>query len=285
MKQEVLNGAKRLSGNTYCFEGLANSGFKGGCLIDTGPDESVYKGIRIQEVLITHGHADHFSTAAHLRRQGARIVASREEVSLIENPEINIRGMFSWAKPSDEMVTRLFRGEGCRVDLYLDQWHDSGIQVVPLPGHTLGHSGFLTEDGVLFTGDALYLKELWERHPLPYAIDVGLVRSSLELIDSLDFEMLVPAHGWPVTKTESQAHLTHHLDRIDAICELILKALTEAKTTEEIIALVSCELGLVENPAQYWLAVTTVKGFLAYLMQQKQLEFYVRNHAGYWHAL
>lgn len=284
MKQEVT-GAKYLAGNTYYFPGLANSGFKGGCLIDTGPDETVYKGIEIGEVLITHGHADHFSTAAHLRRLGARIVASREEVSLIENPEINIRGMFSWAKPSDEMVTRLFRGEGCRVDLYLDQWHDSGIQVIPLPGHTLGHSGFLTEDGVLFTGDALYLKDLWERHPLPYAIDVGLAISSIELIDSLDFEVLVPAHGWPISKAESKDHVAYHLERIDAICELILDALKEAHTTEEIIALASAKLGLVENPAQYWLAVTTVKGFLASLMQQKLLEFYIKNHAGYWRAL
>ncbi|HEY3374745.1 MAG TPA: MBL fold metallo-hydrolase [Candidatus Aquicultor sp.] len=283
IEEEV--GAKLLAGNTYYFPGLANSGFKGGCLIDTGPEESIYDGFDIREVLITHGHADHFSSAAVLRRRGARIVASREEVSLIENPEINIRGMFSWAKPSDEMVTKLFRGEGCRVDAYLDQWHDSGIQVIPLPGHSLGHSGFLTEDGVLFTGDALYLKELWERHPLPYAIDVGLVKSSLELIDSLDFEVLVPAHGRPITKAESRSHIQYHTERIEAISTIVLAALQEACTTEEIIAAVSAELGLFENPAQYWLAVTTVKGFLASLMQQKLLGFFVKNHAGYWHTL
>ncbi len=284
MSQKV-GSAKCLTGNTYYFPGLTNSGFKGGCLIDTGPDEEAYEDVEVREILITHGHADHFSCAANLRRMGARVIASREEVSLIENPEINIRGMFSWAKPSDEMVTRLFRGEGCRVDGYLDQWHDSGIQVIPLPGHSLGHSGFLTEDGVLFTGDTLYLKDIWERHPLPYSIDVGLLRIALELIDKLDFEWLVPAHGRPVAKEESSGHIAHHLSRLEYIDGIILSSLKEACTTEEIIALVSGKLGLVENPAQYWLAVTTVKGFLANLLQRKEIEFFVKNHAGYWHTL
>jgi glyoxylase-like metal-dependent hydrolase (beta-lactamase superfamily II) len=278
-------GAIHLTGDVYYFSGLTNSGYKRGCLIDTGPQEDDYKGVDVREVLITHGHADHFACAAALRRSGAQIVAAREEVALIENPEINIRGMFSWAKPSDEMVTKLFRGEGCRVDAYLDEWHDSGIDVVPLPGHTLGHSGFLTSEGVLFTGDALYESDLWDRHPLPYAIDVGLVQSSLELIDSLEFKWLVPAHGRPVDKAESREHIAFHISRITAISHMILGMLASPRTTEEVIAMISAELGVVENPAQYWLAVTTVKGFLASLLQRKEARFYVADHAGYWHAI
>ncbi len=281
----ISSHAKRLVGETFYFPGITNSGLKSGCLIDTGPDESVYEDTGIDEVLITHGHADHFSVAAILKRNGARVVAAREDLSLIENPEINIRGMFSWAKPSDELVTKLFRGEGCSVDTYLDQWHNPGIHVIPLPGHTLGHAGFLTEDGALFTGDAMYRKDLWERHPLPYAIDVGLVRSSLELIDSLDFSWLVPAHGEAMTKEESREHIAHHLGRIDYIEQLILDLLATPRTTEETIAAVSRSLGLVENPPQYWLAVTTVKGFLSGLLQRKEIGFAVRDHAGYWNTL
>ncbi len=251
-------------------------------LIDTGPDETVYEGEKINEILVTHGHADHFSCAPHLRRHGARVIAAREEVSLIENPEINIRGMFSWAKPSDEMVTKLFRGEGCYVDGYLDEWHDSGIQVIPLPGHTLGHSGFMTDDGVLFTGDGLYIREIWTKHPLPYAIDIGLVKSSLKIIDSLDFVWLVPAHGHPISKEESILDIAHHHERIEAIQSFMLKTLKEARTTEGIIALVSKQLRLIENPAQYWLSVTTIKGFLGSLLEQERIEFFVEKHAGYW---
>ena len=46
---------------------------------------------------------------------------------------------------------------------------------VALPGHTLGHFGVLTADGVLFTGDALYQEQIWQQHRLPFVIFAVLV--------------------------------------------------------------------------------------------------------------
>jgi glyoxylase-like metal-dependent hydrolase (beta-lactamase superfamily II) len=274
-----------LAGSTYYYPGLTNSGYYRGRLIDTGPEASAYVDSPVDEILITHGHADHFACAAVLRRAGSRVITAREEVALVENPEVNIRGMFSWAKPSDEMVTKLFRGEGCFVDAYLDEWSDPEIQVIPLSGHTLGHAGFLTADRVLFSGDALYIRELWNKHPLPYAIDIGLVKSSLALIQTLDYDWLVPAHGHIVDKAESIRDITNHVERVEAVEALIWRELKTARTTEEIIARVSEALGLKENPAQYWLSVTTVKGFLGCLLERQMIEFYVRDYAGYWRTI
>lgn len=277
---------RRLAGDTLVFEAdTTNSGYIGGVLIDTGPDPSVYDGWRISDILITHGHADHFSSAAALHARGARVIAPREEVSLVENPEVNIRGMFSWARPSDEMVSRLFRGEGVHVDGYADEWRDHGIDVVPLPGHTLGHCGYLTQDGVLFSGDALYQTQIWARHPIPYAIDPGLVLSSLAVIESLDFDWLVPAHGVPCDRAAALAHVEHHRERMGELSERLYALLAEPLTTEQAIAAMSREAGLGNNAAQYWLAVTTVKGYLSDLLRQGRAEFFVKEHAGWWRAL
>jgi glyoxylase-like metal-dependent hydrolase (beta-lactamase superfamily II) len=272
-------------GGTLLFPDITNSGWVSGALVDTGPDAGVYADRPVMHVLITHGHADHFSAAADLRLAGARIVAPREEASLVENPEVNIRGMFSWARPSDEMVTKMFRGEGVKVDQFSDEWRGYGIEVVPLPGHTLGHCGYLTDDGVLFSGDALYERELWEKHPLPYAIDPGLVRSSLMTIDSLEFDWLVPGHGGaPISKADAGGHITHHVARMDSVSAFLVDLLREPATTEEAIAAVSRHVGLAESPAQYWLAVTTVKGYLSDLVRQGLVTFSVREHAGLWSA-
>ncbi|MDO8964805.1 MAG: MBL fold metallo-hydrolase [Coriobacteriia bacterium] len=276
---------RRLAGDTLVFESVTNSGYTSGVLIDTGPEAEAYVDHPVAHVLITHGHADHFSCACDLKRAGAFITAPREEVSLVENPEVNIRGMFSWARPSDEMVTKLFRGEGCAVDGYSDEWRDLGIDVVPLPGHTLGHSGYLTADGVLFSGDALYQRQVWKRHPLPYAIDPGLVRSSLKLLETLDFDWLVPGHGVPCLRAEALDHVAFHIDRIDTLTQTLWEQLSEPLTTEQAIAALSREAGLSDNPAQYWLAVTTVKGYLSDLLREGRAEFFVREHAGWWHAL
>jgi glyoxylase-like metal-dependent hydrolase (beta-lactamase superfamily II) len=272
-------------GGTLLFADITNSGWVSGALVDTGPDAAVYAGRPVMHVLITHGHADHFSAAADLRLAGARIVAPREEASLVENPEVNIRGMFSWARPSDEMVTKMFRGEGVKVDQFSDEWRGYGIEVVPLPGHTLGHCGYLTDDGVLFSGDALYERELWEKHPLPYAIDPGLVRSSLMTIDSLEFEWLVPGHGAaPIPRADAGGHIAHHVARMDDVSAFLVSLLRVPATTEEAIAAVSRHVGLAESPAQYWLAVTTVKGYLSDLVRQGLVTFSVREHAGLWSA-
>jgi glyoxylase-like metal-dependent hydrolase (beta-lactamase superfamily II) len=277
--------AVHIAGETYYLPGLANSGFIDGLVIDTGPEESDYDGCEVDRLAITHGHADHFACGAKLRERGATVVAARDDAALVENPDINIRGMFSWAKPGDILVTKLFRGTPCPVDAEIEQWRDKRATPIPLPGHTLGHYGFLTRDGVLFTGDALYQHALWKRHPLPYSIDPDMVAQSLETIRTAEFDWLVPGHGELVDRATAQVDLTFHADQIRAIEELILVALKKPRTTEEAIQLVSAERGLSSNPAGYWLAVTTVKGYLVNLLGRGLLEFSVVNHTGVWRTI
>jgi glyoxylase-like metal-dependent hydrolase (beta-lactamase superfamily II) len=278
------DGAVHIAGSTLYLPGLTNSGYVDGLMIDTGPDESPYEFASADRLAITHGHADHFACGAYLRKRGATVVAARDDAALVENPDINIRGMFSWAKPGDILVSKLFRGTPCKVDALVEQWRDKRATPVSLPGHTLGHTGFLTADKVLFTGDALYLEALWARHPLPYAIDPDLVASSLRSLREIDFDWLVPGHGELVDRATAEKDIEFHLRQIAEIEASILEGLVTPRTTEECIAMVSAARGLSDNPAQYWLAVTTVKGYLGDLLGRGLLEFSVVDHAGVWHT-
>ncbi len=274
--------ARRLEGGTLVVTGLTNAGFVDGLVIDTGDDVAPYALADVDRVVITHGHADHFAVAHDLRATGARIAASRDDASLVENPDINIRGMFSWARPGDMLVTRLFKGEPCEVDEYLEDWRDERAEIIPLPGHTIGHCGVLTRDGVLFSGDALYPEPLWEQHPLPYCADPLQAASSLERMRGVACSWIVPGHGTPLERAVAETHIDYHLGEIRAIETLILDRLEKPHTTEQAIAMISAERGLPETPASYWLAVTTVKGFLGALLDREELEFAVRDHAGWW---
>ncbi|MHB1323946.1 MAG: MBL fold metallo-hydrolase [Coriobacteriia bacterium] len=95
----VPHKATRLSGDTFVVPGLTNAGFVAGLVIDTCEDETVYEGVPVDTLVITHGHADHFSSGHAIRAAGTRVLAARDDAALIENPDLNIRGMFSWAKP------------------------------------------------------------------------------------------------------------------------------------------------------------------------------------------
>ena len=282
MSNAIPYNARHLAGDTYVVPGLTNSGFVEGLVIDTCDDEAPYALVDVDHLAITHGHADHFSVGHALHARGVRVSVARDDASLVENPDINIRGMFSWAKPGDVLTTKLFRGLPCPVDRSVEEWDDPRATPIPLPGHTLGHHGFLTRDDVLFTGDALYQRELWKEHPLPYLIEPSKVASSLERIRATEFSWLVPGHGFPVEREAADEHLDFHLGQLAEIRELIVARLAKPHTTEAAIAMVSAERGLREAPAAYWLAVSTVKGFLGELLDEGVLEFFVRGHAGWW---
>ena len=221
-------GAVHIAGDTYYVPGLTNSGFIDGLCIDTGPEPEPYDGVAIDRLAITHGHADHFAAGSVLRDRGATVVAARDDAALVENPDINIRGMFSWAKPGDILVTKLFLGVPCKVDALVEDWRDRRATPYSLPGHTLGHTAFLTRDGVLFTGDALYEEALWKRHPLPYAIDPDMVARSLEHIRDIEFDWLVPGHGELVDRAQAMRDIDFHLAQIESIQELLLAELRDA---------------------------------------------------------
>ena len=96
---------------------------------------------------------------------------------------------------------------------------------------------------------------------------------------------MVPAHGDPIARKDIARHVEYHTAQIRAIEAFVVESLKTERTTEEAIAIVSRERGISDNPAQYWLAVTTVKGFLGDLLERKKIEFFVREHVGYWRSI
>ncbi len=263
-----------------CIVGHTNVGLYESYLIDTSV---VDVPLEITAILITHGHGDHFTWAGTLqKRTGAVVIAPKEDAFLIENPEINVRGMFNWARPPVEMTTKFFQGDACKVDYYAEEYpFEGGITPVHLPGHTMGHTGYLC-DGVLFSGDALYSKDIWERHKLPYSIDVELTRRSLRTIQKTPFDWLVPSHGTIVSKEESAAQIELHLSRLAQIDDTILRLLNTPQSTEDLIFLVLKELGIEDNLAQYWLSVTTIKGHLSGLVSTYHVAYTITDHRVYW---
>jgi glyoxylase-like metal-dependent hydrolase (beta-lactamase superfamily II) len=264
--------------------GPVNAGLFKRCMIDTPWDEEPFRGLDVGYVLLTHGHADHFRQARALRHAGAKIIAPRDEALFVERPDLNRRAMFSWANPPPEMVTSFFRGDSCPVDEFAEDWHSLSVRIIPLPGHSYAQVGYLTADGVLFSGDALYTRELWREYPLPYAIDTGLVRRSLATIRELEFTHLVPGHGAPITQDQADEEAEHHLRRLDELDAILLRLTREPRSTEEVIKGLALELRLRDNLAQYWIAVTVIKGHLSHLAETRRVRFFLRDYMVFWQA-
>jgi hypothetical protein len=101
---------------------------------------------------------------------------------------------------------------------------DDDFEVIPTPGHTSGATAYLWDSGehrMLFTGDTIYLDEgEWVAAVLASS-DRERYLESLELLRSLEFDVLVP---WAATLGQPFYALTDSGDarrRIDAIAERV----------------------------------------------------------------
>jgi len=155
----------------------------------------------VKRVLITHLHGDHALGLFDGEKPAfpnAEIVVPEADFAFYGDeakretiPE-NKRGAFTITATLKRLYEGRIRtlGAGDALD---------GLSLIPLPGHTYGHSGYLLEGGpqpLLFWGDALHLAELQSADPdlgLVYDLDAAMaVRSRRNILERAASE------GWLV---------------------------------------------------------------------------------------
>lgn len=286
MSGDTKVAAIKVAGNSYYLPAMSNTGIFKGYVID--PGSMGYKDVArddIHTVLITHGHNDHFRHACEFRERGAKVIASRDDALLVRYPEVNVRGLFSWAKPPIELITPYFQGNACEVDTYIEEWTDPSIKPVFLPGHTLGQYGFVTEDGVFYTADTLYSEDLWSKYKLPYCIDPDICRTSLRKVKEEDFDYVVPGHGKPLTRGEALKAADYHLSQLDRVDEVVLELITEPISMEDLLARLADRLKLYHSLNNYYISLVMLKGHMSNLVDRGKAAYKLENYTLYWYKI
>lgn len=150
------------------------------------------QGLRVIEILNTHGHPDHvYGNAAVKAATGARLAIHRADAYRLDprTAPPDPLGFEFPASTADDLI-----GEGPLAYL-----RDIQLEALHTPGHTEGSTCFyLPRQGVLFSGDVLFAGNVG-RVDLPGG-DADAMEASLRRVAALPPETTIyPGHGAPTT--------------------------------------------------------------------------------------
>ncbi len=212
-----LEGAMQIHrmevGETNCY---LLQGDDGAVLVDPGPPgaaETVVAGVQaagvqpadVRLIFVTHGHLDHYGSAAEVRAWcGAPVAAhrlspafSRERRNALP-PAQTLRGsLIRWFYL---LFSPLARFAPLEADLLLDEVADLdayglAARTLPLPGHSPESLGIVTSEGDLFAGD-LFVNYTLPSQPL-YLSDREAWQQSDQRVRALGPRAVYVGHGEP----------------------------------------------------------------------------------------
>ena len=170
----------------------------------------------VEAVVLTHYHNDHVGSAERIRTElGVPVLAPETEVAGVKGDESvplpkgvptnlwrprMLRYTFHAARSGGMKKNGVGEVSGYESGQTLDV--PGRPEVIPTPGHTKGHCALLLRDrGVLLAGDALVTMnfvsdelgpQLW-----PFNEDGDQARSSLDKLEGIEADALLPGHGEP----------------------------------------------------------------------------------------
>ena len=184
-----------ISANTYV---LADEDTKEGVIVDVGGDfdklQSLLEetGVKIQKILLTHGHLDHMyasNEARHVLKASVYIHENDKELY----KDSKIRSFYGSIATSHLDIDGFLRDD----DILTFGKHS--IRVIHTPGHTQGSVSFLVDDSFLLSGDTLFRNSIGRTDHMGGDMQQE-IRSIKEKILILPGSVAVfPGHGRPTS--------------------------------------------------------------------------------------
>lgn len=240
-------------------------------LIDSGSDKEAgrkvrqhldARGLKLSAIYNTHSNADHIGGNQYLQRQtGCAVYAPGVEAAFTRDPILEPSFLYGGCPPKPlRHKFLLAQPSGVQV---LDP-KACPLEVIPLPGHFFDMVGYRTEDDVVFLADCLSSRETLEKYRVSFLYDVAAYLDTLDRVAAMEAALFVPAHA---AATEDIAPLArYNRDQVYAVAEDLLDLLAEPLVFEEVLRRLFQRYRLTMDFQQYVLVGSTVKSYLAWLL-------------------
>jgi glyoxylase-like metal-dependent hydrolase (beta-lactamase superfamily II) len=261
------------------------------CLIDSGNDKDAGKKIQnilaaqgwtLQFILNTHSNADHIGGNALLQqRLGAPAYASPIEACFNRFPVLEpsflyggypckvLRNKFLMAQPSQTQDLSV---------LALPE----GLQTISLEGHFLGMIGVKTGDEVWFLADCVMGENILTKYAVSFIYDVAAYLETLDRVEKLEGKLFVPAHA--AACEDVRPLVAANRSKVLEIIDCIVDFCREPITTDEVLKKIFDQYQLAMDWNQYALVGSTIRSYLAYLLDQGRLTAEFSDNRLVWSA-
>lgn len=262
MCETYIYELENIKGNTYTTRingtdiGIYRFGKKSAVLIDSGYDvqddftdflES--EGIEPVAVINTHLHIDHIGGNELLRETyHCDIYASQIEI-IHENDAGYSGGENVLANPEEGIL------DICGQEFL----------IISLPGHSIGHQGVVTPDGVCFLGDGILSEKNLELAKMPYHYNIERAIESMSKIREMDYPLYVLSHNGVLTQEETIKTVKDNLKKEDYLRERIVCLCNSKISNGKLISLFMNDIDVTEEKRRFsWVVETAEARVKAY---------------------
>ena len=199
------------------------------------------RGLRLLGVICSHAHFDHSGNVRYLQqRYGAKAAAHIIEAGISVNPDAYRANYvaLTYGKSREYFLEECFTADVIigPEDTYLDF---CGVRfgILQLPGHSAGHIGVVTPDGVAYVGDCLLDQQQIDSAKLPTSMFIARDLQSKESLRRSQFDAYIIAHKAVVTdKAALDALVDSNSDFICRKADELLEDLVDGMTFPQWIA-------------------------------------------------
>lgn len=282
--------------NTYYINcpakiGLYLDGDKGVYLIDSGNDKEAGRKVRqildkngwtLRAILCTHSHADHIGGCNYLKTQtGCKVYAPGIERDFTRHTLLEPALLYGGFPPK-ALRHKFLMAQESDADELASAELPEGFEIIPLPGHCFEMVGFRTPDDVVFLADCLSSRATLEKYRIGFIYDVQAYLDTLEKVKSLSGAFFVPAHAEACEDVSELAQ--YNIDTVNEIAGRIKSICTQPVNFEALLKRLFDEYALELSFEQYALVGSTVKSYLAWLMDKGQLKAKCESNLLLWEA-
>lgn len=282
--------------NTYYVNcpakiGLYLDGDKDVYLIDSGNDKEAGRKVRqildkngwaLRAILCTHSHADHIGGCKYIQAQtGCKVYAPGIERNFTRHTLLEPALLYGGFPPK-ALRHKFLMAQESDADELASAELPEGFEIIPLPGHCFEMVGFRTPDNVVFLADCLSSRATLEKYRIGFIYDVQAYLDTLEEAKYLKAAFFVPAHAEACEDVSELAQ--YNIDTVNEIAGRIKSICTQPVNFEALLQRLFDEYALELSFEQYALVGSTVKSYLAWLMDKGQLKATCENNMLLWEA-